>query len=210
MYRADYTYRRHKDLDKAARLSPEIEGVESRLFKITNTTVLNAGQARYVYTLYQARVQNVAGGYQVATTANTYPHTGLSVSELSNASAFYAYGVTKANLPAGFTAKPIPINTFVLAVPHRNQDGTLLWLILNTQAIDGVCDTPLTGDTDYGSILQPLLDDEYGTFDAEEGETDHGAINVYDYATFAFPMNDLDFATFANPYLPENDMGTFT
>jgi hypothetical protein len=173
MYRADYTYRRHKDLDKAARLSPEIEGVESRLFKITDTTVLNAGQARYVYTLYQARVQNLAGGYQVATTANTYPHTGLSVSELSNAS-------------------------------------TLLWMILNTQAIDGVCNTPLTGDTDYGSILQPLLDDEYGFFDAEEGETDYGAINVYDFATFAFPMNDVDFATFANPFLPENDMGTFT
>jgi hypothetical protein len=190
MYRADYTYRRHKDLDKAARLSPEIEGVESRLFKITDTTVLNQGNARYVYTLYQARVQNLAGGYQVATTANTYPHIGLSVSELSNASAFYAYGVTKTTLPAGFTAK--------------------LWLILNTQAIDGVCNTPLTGDTDYGSILQPLLDDEYGTFEAEEGETDYGAINIYDYATFAFPMNDLDFATFANPYLPENDMGTFT
>jgi hypothetical protein len=210
MYRADYTYRRQKDLDRAARLSPEPEGVESRLFKITDTTVLNAGQARYVYTLYQARVQNVAGGYQVATTANTYPHTGLSVSELSNGSAFVAYGVTKATLPTGFSPKPIPINTYVLAVPHRNQDGTLLWLILNTQAIDGVCNTPLTGDTDYGSLLQPLLDDEYGDFEVGQGETDFGPINFYDYATFAFPMNDVDFATFANPYLPENDMGTFT
>ena len=210
MYRADYTYRRQKDLDRAARLSPEPEGVESRLFKITDTTVLNAGQARYVYTMLQARVQNVVGGYQVATTANTYPHTGLSVSELSNAGAFVAYGVTKATLPTGFSPKPIPINTYVLAVPHRNQDGTLLWLILNTQAIDGVCDVPLTGDTDYGSLLQPLLDDEYGDFEVGQGETDFGPINFYDYATFAFPMNDVDFATFANPYLPENDMGTFT
>jgi len=33
----------------------------------------------------------------------------------------------------------IPRGTYVFIVPYRGSDGTLLWLIVNTQAIDGTC-----------------------------------------------------------------------
>ena len=50
-----------------------------------------------------------------------------------------SYGVAIGTLPAGFAPVPIPNGTYVLCVPHRITNGTLIWLIVNTQAIDGVC-----------------------------------------------------------------------
>ena len=51
----------------------------------------------------------------------------------------YAYGVAKTNIPAGFAPQQIPVNTFVVGVPWWCDDGTGIYLIINTQAIDGVC-----------------------------------------------------------------------
>ena len=51
----------------------------------------------------------------------------------------YSYGIDPSNLPGTFDAIAIPTGTFVLGVPHNLADGTFIWLIVNTQAVDGTC-----------------------------------------------------------------------
>lgn len=130
--------RREQDLARAIAQPLEVEPVAFELFKIVSSTAISGGVNRHLYTMRRARVGN-ATGYAPAVTSNAQTETGLSVSELSNASSYWSYGVLKTNVPAGFSPQPIPDNTYVLAVPHRIDSGTLVWLIINTQAIDGAC-----------------------------------------------------------------------
>lgn len=131
--------RRQADLARAIRDKPEFEPVNSQLMKVVSSTAIDAANWRYLYTVRRAQV-GAAATYTPAVTADTATESALSVSELSNtALAYVSYGVAKANIPAGFAPQPIPANTYVLCVPHRLTDGTLIWLIINTQAIDGVC-----------------------------------------------------------------------
>ena len=208
MYRNQYTFRREKDLDRAARFREEPVGIETQLMKVTAATALaSGGPFRFLYTLYFAEIAG-SPNYLPQLRANTYPNIGFSVSELSNTGSYYSYGVANGNIPAGFQPRQIPLNSYVLAVPHRAQTGTLYWLIVNTQAIDGTCEAPLVGDTDYGTLLMPTaLDDEYGTFEAGEGDTDFGTINLSDFGTFANPANDGDYQTITNPYTNTVDYG---
>jgi len=60
------------------------------------------------------------------------------MSEMSNGLTV-GYGVTVSTIPAGFNPVAIPTNTAVWVVPQRVSDGNMMWLILNTQAIDGAC-----------------------------------------------------------------------
>lgn len=131
--------RRGADLSRAMAQPLEIEPINSQLMKVTDRSTVSAGQFRYLYTVRRAQVGTSAGGYVPDLTANTLAESALSVSELSNAGTTVSYGVVKSTLPAGFEPKPIPVGTYVMCVPHRLTDGTLIWLIINTQAIDGVC-----------------------------------------------------------------------
>lgn len=131
--------RRQGDLARAISERSEFEPVTSQLMKVVSYAVLSAGNYRWTYTVRRAQVGTAAGGYGAAVTSDTQQETALSVSELSNAAAYIAYGVDKTHIPAGFAPQPIPVNTYVMCVPHRLTDGTLIWLIINTQAIDGVC-----------------------------------------------------------------------
>ncbi len=79
-----------------------------------------------------------ASPYSVAAKALGVQGTAVSMSELSNG-AKVSYGLTVANLPAGFQPVRIPDGTAVWIVPWRQNNGALLWLILNTQAVDGSC-----------------------------------------------------------------------
>lgn len=80
-----------------------------------------------------------ASPYTVAAKATGVQGTAVSMSELGNNAGRVAYGVTVAGIPAGFAPARIPNATPVWIVPWRQNNGTLLWLILNTQAIDGAC-----------------------------------------------------------------------
>ena len=62
----------------------------------------------------------------------------VSMSELGNG-AKTSYGVTVASLPAGFQPVRIPDGTPVWLVPWRMDNGVLIWVIINTQAVDGEC-----------------------------------------------------------------------
>jgi hypothetical protein len=63
----------------------------------------------------------------------------MSISELGNNNGYYSYGVDPANLPVGFAPIQIPIDTPVLCWAMRRLNGSSMYLIINTQAIDGSC-----------------------------------------------------------------------
>lgn len=132
--------RKASDLARATSQAPRMEPITSQLMQVISSTVISAANYRYKYVLRRAQVGN-ATAYTPALTADTQTETGLSVSELSNATGFgfVSYGITRSTLPAGFAPVAIPNGTYVMTVPHRIADGTLIWLILNTQAIDGAC-----------------------------------------------------------------------
>lgn len=132
--------RRTRDLARVTAQPVEVEPLTSQLMQVVSSTVISAANYRWLYTLRKARV-GVAGSYIPALTADTTTMLGLSVSELSNATGFatVSYGITRSTIPAGFAPVKIPDGTYVMTVPHRIADGTLVWLIINTQAIDGTC-----------------------------------------------------------------------
>jgi len=118
---------------------PGVESSHGQLMKVTASSLLGGTDRRYLYDVVKQIVQPAASSYVPTAAADTATQKALSVSELSNGVNPYSYGVTKANIPAGFAAVAIPNGTWVWCVPHRVTDGTFIWLIVNTQAIDGVC-----------------------------------------------------------------------
>jgi len=129
--------RRQTDLNRVANQRDEYPPDSGLvLAQVTAATVLgSAGAYRWTYQCAEAWMN----GTTVAAKApgRTFDPC-YSVSELSNG-AQVAYGVTLANLPPGFAPVRIPNGFAVILSPHRKSDGTLVWLIINTQAIDGVC-----------------------------------------------------------------------
>ena len=188
----------------------QIEPISSQLMRVTNFTVIDALTWRYKYKVRRARVGNSTAYTPELVTTDTQEDDALSVSELSNASDYVSYGVLKTNIPQGFAPTAIPINTYVMCVPSRTLDGTFIWLIVNTQAIDGQCGSGLTADDDYGAFLLPTdLVFEGGELDAPEGDFDYGGITFDDFGQFYDPVNQNDQQTFAMPVTATTDYGTY-
>lgn len=124
------------DLDRAARNLQRFEPRTLLLARITASTVLDAASGRYTYSWSEA-ILTAAGA---ALKATGLTGTAISISELSNAATGrYSYGVNPANLVGTFAPVAIPNGTYVLITPMRQVNGTLRWVIINTQAIDGTC-----------------------------------------------------------------------
>lgn len=124
------------DLDRAARRLDQFAPRTMLLARITASTALDAANFRYTYSWQEAIL--TGSGAAAKTTGLT--GTAISISELSNSTTSrYSYGVNPTNLVGTFTPVAIPTGTFVLITPMRRQDGTLRWVIINTQAIDGTC-----------------------------------------------------------------------
>ena len=138
------------DMARVTREMPQYPrmGQGMTLFKVTGNTSLDAANGRWVYTMREAVVAS-ATAYAGQNSVNAPTYTGVSVSELSNAGLGLSYGVAKANLPGGFGPVPLIDGSYVAAFPHYMADGDAVWLICNTQAIDGTC-TALTDLTDGG------------------------------------------------------------
>jgi hypothetical protein len=129
--------RRIGDLERAARAVDLYPPLTGWLGKVTSSTLITGTTARYLY----AWVEATFGGsspYTPAVKSDGISGNAISVSELSNGT-YASYGVTVSNIPTGFSLKAIPVNTYVWVVPFRASDGTEIYLIVNTQAIDGVC-----------------------------------------------------------------------
>lgn len=125
------------DLNRVTDAPQVHEPIPYLLAVITGTPGLISGSTkRYTYDWAEATFT----GTTPSTKSGGLTGSAISVSELSNdATSKYSYGVDPANLPGTFDAVAIPSGTYVFIVPYRGSDGTLLWLIVNTQAIDGTC-----------------------------------------------------------------------
>jgi hypothetical protein len=136
----DTAYRRERGIDRASRAPDPNVPLHGLLVKITAATPLGtaAGDWRWRYAFDSIDIGD-APNYEP--TVKTYPTSdyAISISELGNSATNAAFGVDPSGLPTGFEPRQIPIGTPVWVVPYRNTEGTLVWLILNTQAIDGAC-----------------------------------------------------------------------
>lgn len=128
------------DLNRAGRDYPTPSPYYPTLMKITAASAIAGQDKRWLYTVVEATVDTGAS-YSPALSVNTGSYSALSVSELTNdmATNTYSYGVAKANVPAGFSAVQIPVGTYVMCVPYWRSDSSPIYLIINTQAIDGTC-----------------------------------------------------------------------
>lgn len=137
------TKRFQTDIRRVATQAPQYEKLHTKLMEVTAYTLIAGSDARYNYIVREAYV----GGSSPYTPTNSgysgLTYDALSVSELSNGTnplvGYYSYGILKTHLPVGFGATHIPVGTFVLCVPHNKTNGGIVYLIINTQAIDGVC-----------------------------------------------------------------------
>jgi hypothetical protein len=129
--------RRESDLRRVADDRPDwTPDVGLVMARVTTATVLGvATDYRWTYECAEAWMNGTVSA--VRSPGRTFSPC-YSISELSNGLKC-SYGVTIANLPVGFAPVRIPNDTAVMLSPHRKSDGTLVWIIINTQAIDGVC-----------------------------------------------------------------------
>ena len=126
------------ELDRLATEGAAVAQRETVLMKVTAASAISGATSRWKYTVQPARVgaaPTYTPALEVAISADA-----LSVSELSNdATSRFSYGVDPTSLPGSFDAVQIPIGSYVLCVPHATADGAFIYLIVNTQAIDGEC-----------------------------------------------------------------------
>ena len=126
------------ELDRLATEGAAVAQRETVLMKVTAASAISGATSRWLYTVQPARVgaaPTYTPALEVAISADA-----LSVSELSNdATSRFSYGVDPTNLPGSFDAVQIPVGSYVLCVPHATADGAFIYLIVNTQAIDGEC-----------------------------------------------------------------------
>jgi hypothetical protein len=107
----------------------------SGMLAIVTSSTGTAVPYQWLYAWSEAELIS-ASPYTVAAKSLGVQGNAVSMSELGNGTRV-AYGVTVANIPAGFAPAAIPNGTPIWIVPWRQNNGSLLWLILNTQAIDG-------------------------------------------------------------------------
>jgi hypothetical protein len=127
---------RSRNIDAGDRLS-------TCLMQVVSSTAISGYDHRWIYTVRDAVVTIGSNTFTASTGGmGSDTHSAISVSELSNGASgsagAFSYGVSKTSVPAGFAAVPIPDNSYVICVPHVGSDG-FVWLIINTQAIDGSC-----------------------------------------------------------------------
>lgn len=133
----------------AREFEPRTFDAESALVlaRVTGATPIPSAWARWVYTCEETWVGTAPLYVRAARPSGRTFDVCLSVSELGNNTppTSISYGVSSVNLLGSFGPVRIPDLTPVVLSPHRMSDGTLIWLIVNTQAIDGTCEGPDAG-----------------------------------------------------------------
>jgi len=118
------------------------------LFEVTDADLVNGANPaasdyiwRYVVTPIKMSFAGISGLPTFANITTTpVSFYAFSISEMNNMNNIYAFGIPAASLPATFTPVRIPNGTPVIAVPIRlNDTSAQVWIILNTQAVDGAC-----------------------------------------------------------------------
>lgn len=108
------------------------------LGKITGSTAIAGQVNRWLYTWSQASIGSTSS-YLFSQVASEpwYYGDALNVVEGINDATNVGPGVLVANIPAGFTVKPVI--GYVLLYPGRRADGSPVWLFCVPNAIDGNC-----------------------------------------------------------------------
>jgi hypothetical protein len=113
------------------------ESVPFIMAEITDHSALPGTTNRWLYTWVCANI-GTTSAYLFSSGAELwYKGNALNVIEAANSASFVGPGIVLANIPAGFTVKPI--EGFVLLYPGRRTNGTPIWLFCVPNAIDGVC-----------------------------------------------------------------------
>jgi hypothetical protein len=121
----------------------------------------------------------------------------LNVIEGMNTASYAGPGVSTSGLPGTFSLRPV--QGYVMIFATISEAGNPRWFFSVPNALDGSC-TPLTiaAEYDYGDFAGgSYLSDDYGDFDAPQGDLDLEYFGVVDGGTFALPDHDYDFMTFA-------------
>ena len=114
---------------------PPVEGL---LVKIGSSSAIASNPYMFLYEWSECQVD---ANYRPVVKTNGLGGLAISISELGNyGTAYVAHGVANANIPTGFAPVKINVGAMAWIVPSRRDTSSeLLWLIVNVQAIDGVC-----------------------------------------------------------------------
>ena len=119
------------DIERSRTEVPPAPAPAMRLFKITAAALIPGSDKRYIYSMTRAVIKkknaSLVDTYEPEDSDTNARYKGVSISELSNA------------VPTGFAAKAIPDGSYVVAFSMPMVDGGVVWIIVNTQAIDGTC-----------------------------------------------------------------------
>jgi hypothetical protein len=108
------------------------------LAKLTGSTAISGATNRWEYTWTIAeQVNDSAKTMQQRASEVWYTGTCYNACEGINDGTNVGPGVLVANIPAGFSVKPVI--GYVLLFPHRLTDGTERWIFCVPNAIDGTC-----------------------------------------------------------------------
>ena len=136
--RSSQQFKQRSDIERVAKELPSLPPSFGMLAIITGSTAHATNPYMWTYNWTECLV-----GANDRIVAKTYGLTGVafSISELGNyGTTRCSYGVITTNIPAGFAPVKIHTNAAVWIVPTRRHDTSALqWLIVNTQAIDGIC-----------------------------------------------------------------------
>jgi hypothetical protein len=136
--RNSQSYKQRSDIARVSQEMPSLPPSFGMLAIITGSTAHVSNPYMWTYAWTEALV-----GANDRIVAKTQGLTGVafSISELGNyGTSRCSYGVIVANIPAGFAPVKIHTSAAVWIVPTRRHDTSILqWLIVNTQAIDGIC-----------------------------------------------------------------------
>jgi hypothetical protein len=132
--------------ERAARARLDADRQMYLLAKIVEFAAIAGTSYRYIYTWTRAEIKlsSVGSGndFQSRASETYYTGTALNICEAANTASFIGPGINPANIPSGFSFKPI--EGYVLLFPQRRMTvgaagSELVWCFYAANAIDGVC-----------------------------------------------------------------------
>ncbi len=133
--------------ERSARAGIEAERGMYMLAKIQSSAAIAGTNYRYLYSWTRAEIKlsTVGSGkdFQVRASETHYTGTALNICEAANTVTFIGPGINPANIPSGFSFKPI--QGYVLLFPQRRMKvgsagSELVWCFYAANSIDGVCE----------------------------------------------------------------------
>lgn len=120
------------------RFSRKDEPVEYMLAKITGNTAISGASYRWEYDWERAEISGTKS-FASRSPEPWYKGKALNITEGGNTATTIMPGYDVANIPAGFSVKPIATGCFVMVFSQRRTTGDIQWVFWCENAIDGTC-----------------------------------------------------------------------